>query len=311
MKSEENIRSIKDWMGIFSELYSEADSKRTPEQMWIAIMAHSSSIGESIRRYNFQELLKYAAHTFCWLCSFINKCNKTKDDIFSFNELLCEMVSLKYPLVCGHCRKKPCGCDPAEMDEVKDKSTQYEELLELRVGMVESAKEYTIDYWKKVLRDIYGGQVHILPLESIGFHFLEEVGEGAFAVRKLSQLRNIVCKENEGIDLTFLNKLRTVTEIVKKYVEYYQPDRKIYYTSQDSDMLKWRIIDAKITMVIEIADTFAWLCSIMNKLDDIAKHSRFRLPSLEEKLNREYFDNKGNARCPTCNHKPCSCIFFT
>lgn len=310
MKSGENHRSIKEWMQIFSELYSGVDSKRTSEQMWIAVMAHSSSIGESIRKVSFAELLKSAAHTFCWLCGFVNHCNTRKDDVFSFTELLCEMVSLKYPLVCGHCMQKPCGCFPPEIDKVRDKAAQYGKLLEQRKGVLKSVRAYSIDDWKKAFRDIYGGQVHILTLDSIGFHFLEEVGEGVLAVRKLGQLRSIVDKGIPGIDLSFLNELRTAGRIVRQYKEYYQPERGIDYTSLDTDMLKWRIIDAKIVMIIEIADTFSWFCSIMNKLDDIAAHSGFTLPSLEEKLNQEYFDDQGNARCPTCGNKPCSCVFF-
>ena len=66
-------KTITEWMGVFSQLYSEPDSKRTPEQLWIAVMAHSSSIGEEIRKVHFPRLLKFAAHAFCWLCSFVNR----------------------------------------------------------------------------------------------------------------------------------------------------------------------------------------------------------------------------------------------
>ncbi len=309
MVREGSDRSIKEWMEIFSELYSEADSKRTPEQIWIAIMAHSSSIGESIRRFYFQELLYYAAHTFCWLCSFVNKCNEVKDDIFSCTESLCGMVSLKYPIKCGHCMRDYCKCPAKRMDAQRDKSVQYAELFRYRESILTSVETYSVAQWKEKFRDIYGDRVHIQTPESIGFHFLEEVGEGAVAVRMLSQLRRIVAEGIGGIDATFMSKLTTVGGIVKKYETYYKSE-PIDYTSRDPDILKWRIVDAKMRMVIEIADTFSWFCAIMNKLDDILEASKFTLPSLEEKLNEEYFDEKGNAKCPTCQEKRCKCVFF-
>lgn len=296
-------------MGVFSELYSKPDFERTPEQIWIAIMAHSSSIGESIRRSAFQELLYYAAHTFCWLCSFVNKCNEVEDDIFSCTESLCGMVSLKYPLKCGHCERDYCQCPAKGVDAQRDKSAQYGRLFEFRKGILKSVEEYSIASWKETFRNIYGDRVHIQTPETIGFHFLEEVGEGAVAVRSLSQLRKIVVEGIEGIDATFMNGLTAVDGIVEKYKTCYKPG-PIDYTSREPDILKWRIVDAKIRMVIEIGDTFSWFCAIMNKLEDILEASRFKLPSLEEKLNEEYFDDDGNPRCPTCKQKSCECVFF-
>ena len=93
MNSSLDHRKIKDWMTIFSDIYSEADADRSPEQIWIAIMAHTSSIGESIRTVSFERLLNSAAHTFCWLCSFVNKCNTLENDIFSLKESVCGTLS--------------------------------------------------------------------------------------------------------------------------------------------------------------------------------------------------------------------------
>lgn len=310
MKSEKNDRSIKRWMEIFSELYSEADSKRTPEQIWIAITAHSSSIGECIRRFDFRELLYFAAHTFCWLCSFVNKCNQLqKDDIFHVTESLSDIVSLKYPLKCGHCMRDYCQCEAGRMDAQRDKSAQYTELFRYREDILASVETYSVTQWKERLRGIYGNRVHIQTPETIGFHFLEEVGEGAVAVRSLSQFRGIVAEGIGGIDATFLNELTTVGGIVEKYKTYYKPG-PINYTSRHPDTLKWRMVEAKMRMVIEIADTFSWFCAIMNKLDDILETSEFRLPSLEEKLNEEYIDNQGHPKCAICGQRSCECVFF-
>ena len=309
-------RSIKDWERIFSDLYSEADSKRTPEQMWIAVMAHSSSIGESIRMFAFERLMKSAAHTFCWLCSFVNRCKTLQDnDVFSIKESLCGIVSLKYPGECGHCGSAPCTCDPEKIDQREDKSAAYKALLDSRNLILESFENYSIANSTKMFDKIYGGRIHIQTLESIGFHFLEEIGEAAFSIRKLGQLRTIA-DTRTGIDLAFLKRLSTVEGIVQNYAEHRKKPEDMNWASIEPDMLRARLVDAKMGLVIEIADSFSWFCAILNKLDKISRkiseHPRTRdiLKPLEQVLTDEYFDAKGNARCPACKNNPCICSFF-
>lgn len=311
-------RSISDWMRIFSELYSEVDSHRTPEQMWIAVMAHTSSIGEDIRRFAFNSLLDSAAHTFCWMCSFVNKCNKPDSGIFSINESLCGIVCLKYPKLCGHCGVNPCACDPVKMDKMHDKSAKYEQLLKDRKSAITSFEGFSIDDCLYEFSHIYGGRIHIQTLESIGFHFLEEVGEAAVVVRELGQLRHIADDPKSGIDVAFLNNLVKVESIVQNYVEYSRQNEKIKYDSRDTGWLKARIVRAKMGLVIELADSFSWFCAILNKLDSIARsiqnhaeqHNQSNLKSLEQILNSNYFGSDGKARCPSCMSNPCRCVFF-
>ena len=309
-------RSIKDWERIFSDLYSEADSKRTPEQMWIAVMAHTSSIGESIRLFAFERLMKSAAHTFCWLCSFVNRCKTFEDDVFSIKENLCEIVSLKYPGGCAHCGSAPCTCDPEKIDRREDKSAAYKVLLDRRELVLGSFENYSIANCTKMFDKIYGGRIHIQTLENIGFHFLEEIGEAAVSIRKLSQLRKVV-DNSTGIDLAFLKGLLTVEDIVQNYAKYRKKPEDINWVSTEPDMLRARLVDAKMGLVIEIGDSFSWFCAILNKLDKISKtiseHPRARdvLKPLEQVLTNEYFDAKGNARCPTCKNNPCKCSFFS
>jgi len=317
MAVQKNHMPISEWQKVFSDLYCQADSKRTPEQMWIAIMAHTSSIGESIRRVAFENLLNSAAHTFCWLCSFVNRCNVLKDDVFSIKESLPGIVSLKYPAVCGHCLKKPCQCDPVKMDKEVDKPAKYVKLLDLRKLTLKSFEGYSVDDCKKVFNEIYGSMVHIQTLENIGFHFLEEVGEAAVCVRQLSQLRKIADDGSTGIDLSFLRQLSTVKGIVESYAEHKETLKHINYASRDSDMLKARLAGAKMGLVVEIGDSFSWFCAILNKLDSIArsiyndpdKHQDILKP-LEQILHDVYFDTTGSARCPSCNKKPCECAFY-
>jgi hypothetical protein len=314
----EKDKSIYEWQEIFSELYSpEADCKRTPEQMWIAVMAHASSIGESIRRVAFENLLDSAAHTFCWLCSFVNKCNKLQNDIFSIRASLCGIVSLKYPKVCGHCQGNPCKCDPVSIDKNKDKAALYEDLLRRRKRALASFENFSIRDGMEEFDDIYSGRTHIQTLENIGFHFLEELGEAAVCVRQLSQLRRITDDGSTKIDSAFLMELSTVEGIVKNYTKHKEALKHIDYTSRDPSILKARVVGAKMGLVVEIGDSFSWFCAILNKLDSISKsiydnpekHEAIIRP-LEQVLNEVYFDSEGNARCPECKSKPCECVFY-
>lgn len=310
-----NSRSINDWAKIFSELYGEADSERTPEQMWIAVMAHTSQIGESIRRFAFENLLKSAAHTFCWLCSFVNKCNVLRNDVFSIDETLPGIVSLKYPCVCGHCQTTPCSCDPVRMDREADKSAAYNKLLGIRKNILASFEGYSIDQSKEVFYQIYGGMTHIQTLETIGFHFLEEVGEAAVCVRQLSQLRKITEENIAELDLDFLKQISTIEGIVQSFTKYGK--KEIVYASTEPDMLRARLVNAKMGLVVEIGDSFSWFCAILNKLDFIAnsiyenpeKHKEILKPS-EQALRDEYLDASNKAICPSCKKNPCKCAFY-
>jgi len=319
-------RKIWKWMEIFKDLYAQSDSRRTPEQMWIAVMAHSSQIGESIRKFAFDDLLYYAAHTFCWLCSFVNKCNSLHDDIFSIKETLSGIVSLKYPKVCGLCKNSICECDPVKVEEPKNKAADYKELLCLRKEILKSFEDYDIANFQKIFGRIYGGRIHIQTIDNIGFHFLEEIGEAAVYIRKLSQLRTISDDCSTGIDLAYLNELLTVENIVDNYYNYYDLIQQINSTSREERMraatireprmLKARVVEAKMGLVVEIADSFSWFCSVLNKLRSMSESIRNKpedkilLQSLEEKLNDEYINSDDKPRCPTCKKNPCECVFF-
>jgi len=310
-------RKIEEWQKIFSEIYSKADFNRTPGQMWMAVMAHTSSIGESIRKYAFDSLLKSAAHTFCWLCSFVNKCNNLqKDDLFSISESLCGIVSLKYPNKCGHCEGSPCNCDPVKMDREKDKSARYKRLLDLKERDWDSFKGYSIEDYKRMFYDTYVGKLHIQSLENIGFHFLEEIGEAAVCVRQLSQLRKIDEDGSTGIDSAFLKHLTTCEGIIENYEKYGKEPKDIDNASKEPDMLRARVVNAKMDLVGEVADSFSWFCSILNKLDSMSKsiygdpEKHAGLPTLEQVLTKEYLDSNGKARCYSCKKNPCECVFY-
>lgn len=306
MSADTKDRKIGEWMKIFSRVYADVDHGRSPEQIWIGVTAHCSKIGEAIRKIHSGDIMYFAAHAFCWLCSYVNRCNELTDDVFFSSECLSGMVSFKYPQVCGLCRDSPCVCEPEKTEKKKDKAADYEKLLRLREKTHFNA--FTIAMWQETFGEVYRRQVPLLTLDTIGFHFLEEVGEAALAVRQLSQLKKILDREIPGIDRNYLQQLSTVPGVVENYQRHHK--EKIVYGSKEPAMLKARLSDAKVSMMIEIADTFSWFCSILNKLATISKNCDFKLDSLEVVLDSQYFNADGDPWCPTCENSPCTCVFF-
>jgi hypothetical protein len=199
----------------------------------------------------------------------------------------------------------------------ENKSARYKELLNLRKRDLKSFECYTIESYKGMFHDIYRGRLHIQTLDNIGFHFLEEIGEAAVSVRQLSQLRKISEGNYKGIDSAFLSRLTTVEGIVENYDKYGKKPTDINYSSREPDILKARVVGAKMDLLGEIGDSFSWFCAILNKLDSISKamydnHEKHKdvLPHLEEVLVKEYLDSDGKARCPNCQKDPCECVFY-
>jgi hypothetical protein len=202
------------------------------------------------------------------------------------------------------------------MEGKKDKSAMYHNLLEIRSRCLASYNGFSIEDNCKDFSTIYSGRTHIQTLENIGFHFMEEIGEAAVCVRQLSQLREITKDSRTMIDVTFLRQLSTVEGMVSTYREI-NPPKDINYASTDPNMLKARIVDAKLGLVVEIGDSFSWFCSILNKLNSISesiyddpKQHKEILQPLEDLLKIEYLDSSGRPRCPSCNSSPCKCVFY-
>jgi hypothetical protein len=197
------------------------------------------------------------------------------------------------------------------MDSRPNKAARYKSLLE-RWRHV-NWHELTISDWQKEFRSIYGGQVHVLPLEVIGFHFLEEAGETAMAIRSLQELRKAPEAGVDGVDGKFLARLSSVPDIVGLYDEYHQQyGGKTEPASQDAGEIRNRLVKAKMDLVIELADTFSWFCSVLHKVKSIAENCKndcdYAMKSFDEMLKREYLP-QNKPLCPTCHASPCRCKF--
>lgn len=331
--------TIVKWTEKFKELYKETDKLRKSEEFWNAVLAHLSCIGEAIRKNHYPELLKAAASAFCWMCSFVSKCNDS-DDIFKVHNSLPEIVGLKFPTVCGHCEHKPCICDPATIEATPDKSAKYGNLYKQGRDKHIVWNEYSLSDWLGVFHDIYGGRIHLQTMESLGFHLLEEAGEEAMAVRNLIQFRGILEQRIEGIDSEFLEKISKIDGLVEEYESTLKAlkhktgkssDKEalkgIAYDSRDPVFIKTRVVKAKMDQIIELADTFSWFCATLLKLsynieslqhdeNDIVKtgikRAQLEVLHIEETLHERY-SYKGTTEpltCYACKSTPCKCLFF-
>ena len=302
---------LDDWLEVFDELYSPPDRDTSPELLWIAATAHCSQMGEAIRRHHFGNLMESATHAFCWMCSFLLGCRRN-DGVFHISDGLSDIVALKYPGVCGHCKTAPCQCNPVTVDAKKDKAAEYLDLLALKEKHVDW-HTWSISKWLNEFRSIYGGQCHILSLETIGFHFLEEAGEELSAIRSLRQLRSLPEKHQEiGEKLAGTS---TVAELVAEYDHVHEGIQAAENDSDDMDVLWARTVKGKMDMVIELADTFSWFCTLLNKVQAISvncdeSNCRYRSETEFETLLRNEYVPDGEPRCPTCGSSPCVCVFY-
>lgn len=300
--------NIEKWQKIFENVYFKADEKRSPENLWVGLTSYAGSIGEAIRKMHFRELRDSLATFFCWLCSFISKCNSIDNDFFHFTNNLSEIIAFKYPLECGTCGNNPCQCSPEIEERRPNKSAQYKNLYNDWKSIKASVTHYKISDWVKQFYKIYGRNTPILTIETIGFHFIEEVGEASTYIRNLSALNGILKSGINNIDKLFLNELSNIDGIVKHYDKLYSVD--INTTSANPEILMKRIVSAKINMLIEIADMFSWFVEIINKIKYISKNCDIPETSIIDVLSKKYFDINGNAFCPTCGNNICKCIFY-
>ena len=324
-----DARLITEWSAEFENLYIEKDLQRKPEELWVATMGHCSDMGEAIRRTHYKELLKAAAHVFCWMCSYVNRCKRaSRDPIFKIGAHLSEIVGFKYPQRCGHCEQTECVCRHVELDKKKDKAAKYKDLLE--VWRDQKFDGYNINRWLKMFWKIYSGQIHLLTMESIGFHFLEEAGEAAKANRKLLQLRGLIGEGIDGVDEKLFEKITTIEGVVDEYYESASKlkdaegvkdksidssvdfEKLIDYASKDPLQIKARVVDAKMGQFIELADTFSWYCAVLIKLNEILSNAGVDTKeyNIEGVLQTEYGEKGMVLKCPTCNKTKCECLFF-
>lgn len=122
---------------------------------------------------------------------------------------------------------------------------------------------------------------------------MEEVGEVATAVRRLY--------EEAGKFQSEMKKLDSIETAVKAYTQ-----------SADNQELR-EVINLKLSLAVEIADSYSWWSAIYIKAEQIFKESQSSLIRGENTnfiFQRVYKTRRGKLVCPNCNNTKCVCQFF-
>jgi hypothetical protein len=215
---------------------------------------------------------------------------------------------MKFPRVCGHCTKSECGCNPFEIDKQTDKAGKYKELYQ--IWKTCRNLEFSMSDWVFLFANIFGGRIYLSTMENIGFHFLEEAGEEAQAIRGLAQMRGVLDANIEGIDAEFLERISDIAGLVDAYEKYVPKDTKSKVDSNEPSDIQARLVKSKMDLIIEFADTFSWFCAILFKLNLISQNLENSSYDFEEALELEYGVKGQPLKCPTCKSEDCCCVFF-
>jgi hypothetical protein len=184
--------------------------------------------------------------------------------------------------------------------------------------MGDGPQSFSIEQWKGFFAGLFGGHVHHMTLETVGFHFIEEAGEAARAIRLLNQLRG-VSEIHVGMSVQALAEtLATAEGRVNLYRQFVKGDLASQMSTSSPEVVLARVVRAKMDVVVELADAFSWFCSVLNKVEWIAGNCsdgrdqpdcHVMRESFEARLRDEYMP-EGKPLCPACHSRPCSCIFF-
>ena len=102
------------WKDEFRAIYDQQDKTRDIHKTWSMAYEDATRVAEAIRENNLKNCVKYLAHTFCWIASFVAKLEKEEVCqrflLPGFKYQLSEIVWYKYPKTCPHCLKPSCVC---------------------------------------------------------------------------------------------------------------------------------------------------------------------------------------------------------
>lgn len=274
--------SLDDWVEEFYAIYKDVDRKRSVQDMLLNLVHNGSKVGQAVRTSDLTQAYKQVAHAFCWLATYVAKCSDDNpsnniERVYMLDKPFREIVWNKYPSVCYRCGTKPCkgsSCPMGEDDWNPD--TKLERAIE---RTWESPP--TLDGWVDMFDAIYSEAHRTLSLEYICFHFMEEIGEIADAMRKLTHFRGTNTETLQGGELD-------------------------------------RYIMAKHSLEWELADVFSWTCSLIDKVNQLIKNvedyravyykgkPQHEKVLLSQVLWNEYKSNKGDFMCCMyCGQRPC------
>lgn len=193
-KHDDSEMTLDDWSKRFSDKFYNQDQNRSYSEMWLQTVEHAADVAEAIREHNYNNACHNLAEVFCWMSSFINKCNREQDEgsFFKMDEQFSEIVWLKYHQKCPLCDTSPCYCPlmKSRINEFKSevKEERYDRIeLEGRDQINHGNNIKEIERLVEMYEKIYRTSYVLSTIEEICFHFTEEIGEVAEMVHKLDK----------------------------------------------------------------------------------------------------------------------------
>lgn len=299
--SESNFAdcSLTVWQEHFNLIYGKKNESLSSEELWARVYENASKVAENLRRYRYAAAFQSLAHVTCWVLGFANRTRKKLEDV----------VWRKYPYVCPYCRTLEndeavracsCGTKRTQLEEAEThvKATMIQDhVIKHFAEVFKEKKPSKIDGWVQMYARLYGNTTYSMPVEHIGFHLMEEIGE---VIRVLRRRKEFDRRVEKGLEKG------TDVSMAKQAFEY------------DLDS--------------ELADVFSWTCTLAYKIESLAQalkdfqdqlndlkegraHIRIQFPyakptdipfnipqvTFSSVLYWEY----GNG-CPNCNSIPCT-----
>lgn len=257
---------------------------------------------------------------------------KPLDDYIGGEERYEKWILWKYPYACPTCGNCPCVC-AAYRDIMEDRNNpRYDDFWAKNVEQFVTKKNTyrqndtgpnekvielcnsTIDDWVNMFYDIYGSGHIDMSLESIGFHFLEEIGEVSDGILCLNEL----FKHKERIGVYRQSKMDLHQKILERAIEDPQYEKfKQEYREKcpsggekiASEFAFRRLLEINISLTKEeLADVFSWMCAILNKIRAANKYWNPEGQSLtiSEALHQRYRTADGRVGCSYCSRAICA-----
>jgi NTP pyrophosphatase (non-canonical NTP hydrolase) len=225
------------WQEHFKTIYGKKNSRLRPEDIWFRVLENASKVAENLRRYKYAKAFESLAHVTCWISGFATRQKKDLETV----------VWKKYPYICPYCRKdtdeviRPCSCGikRVELEEANSyvKETMIrDEMMKYFADKFKNLQPSKLDDWIVMYKKLYGNVIYSIPIEHIGFHLMEEIGEVSRVLRRKKEFEDRVKNGKEkGTD----------HDIARQQFEY------------DLDS--------------EIADVFSWVCTLVHKIQLLSK----------------------------------------
>ncbi|MFW9998369.1 MAG: hypothetical protein ACFFD4_40400 [Candidatus Odinarchaeota archaeon] len=277
--------SIENWAKEFWEVYEENNSNiKNLALAWLMIVEDASSVGEHIREKNYVKALQDLTHAFCWTLSFLNilqystripkqfKLVNMNIDGYKIDNLS-DIIWYKYPNCCPVCHSRACICPILPSNAIENlKKEKKEDFAKKRHEKGQRPK--SVKAWENMFGGIYSKSHELSTLKDVCFHYLEEVGEVAKAIRYLHDAekpKDIILYQTELIE-------------------------------EIADVLSWTF-----SLVRQI-DSLLIFCTELGVFLNNYSSNNGKL-QFHQILWREYGDQKtGKIKCPICNKRPCRCI---